>query len=325
MSDVSRREFIAASVAGVTAMATAARVAAQGGPGDDPTFKTRLYKSTISGIPTEASLTKLKEAGFDGIECNNAGAEPAEAEAARKLAENLDMRIHSVLRGWMAFDKPTQVDAHVANVAKCLETAGAFGADALLVVPCRIGGKMPQPWEFDIEFDEKTGHIVKVAKGDNTPYQAYIDTHNKAADASRDALKRLVPAAEKSGVVVAVENVWNNMWVKPEIFSHFVKSCDSEWIQTYYDIGNHVKYARSEEWIRALGKTIVKCHVKDFKLNENGRDGKWADFRDGSVNWPEVRKELDKLGRDMWMTIEGSGGLSLEEKSKRLDLIASGA
>ena len=184
---------------------------------------------------------------------------------------------------------------------------------------------MPQPWEFDIEFDENTGHIEKVVKGDNTPYRAYIDTHNKAADASRDALKRLVPAAEKAGVVVAVENVWNNMWVKPEIFAHFVNSCESKWIQTYYDIGNHVKYAPSEKWIRALGGTIVKCHVKDFKLNDNGQGGKWANFRDGSVNWPGVRRELDKLGKDMWMTIEGSGGLSLEEKSKRLDLIARGA
>ena len=80
----------------------------------------------------------------------------------------------------------------------------------------------------------------------------------------------------------------------------------------------------SEQWIRALGKLIVKCHVKDFKLNPDGHGGRFVDIRDGSVNWPLIRKELDKIGYSGWMTIEGSGGLSLEERSKRLDLIIAG-
>ena len=85
-----------------------------------------------------------------------------------------------------------------------------------------------------------------------------------------------------------------------------------------------LKYAPTVEWVRTLGKLIVKLHVKDFKLNENGQDGKWANIRDGSVDWPLVRRELDKVGYNGWATIEGSGGLSLEEKSKRLDLIIAG-
>ena len=36
------------------------------------------------------------------------------------------------------------------------------------------------------------------------------------------------------------------------------------------------------------------------------------------------RGALDGVGYNGWMTIEGSGGLSLEEKSKRLDLILAG-
>ena len=34
---------------------------------------------------------------------------------------------------------------------------------------------IPQPWEFDIEFDEKNGHLQRVVKGDNAPYKAYIE------------------------------------------------------------------------------------------------------------------------------------------------------
>jgi len=69
---------------------------------------------------------------------------------------------------------------------------------------------------------------------------------------------------------------------------------------------------------------IVKCHVKDFKLKDDGKGGSFCNIRDGSVNWPLVRKELDKIGYNGWMTIEGSGKLSMEEKSKRLDTIIAG-
>ncbi|NQU26624.1 MAG: sugar phosphate isomerase/epimerase, partial [Candidatus Nealsonbacteria bacterium] len=64
--------------------------------------------------------------------------------------------------------------------------------------------------------------------------------------------------------------------------------------------------------------------VKDFKLNDDGHGGKFCNIREGSIDWPLVRKELDKIGYNGWMTIEGSGGLSLEQRSKRLDLIHAG-
>jgi L-ribulose-5-phosphate 3-epimerase len=195
----------------------------------------------------------------------------------------------------------------------------------VLLVPCRIGGMpMPEAWEFEIEFDEQTGMVRKVAAGDNAKYQEYIDAHNHATKTSTEAVKRLIPVAEKTGVVIALENVWNNLWVKPAIFKNFVASFDSPWVQAYFDIGNHVKYAPAEEWIRELGKLIVKCHVKDFQLNPDGRGGRFVDIRDGSVDWPVVRQALDDIGYSDFMTIEGSGGLSLEERSKRLDLIIAG-
>ena len=184
---------------------------------------------------------------------------------------------------------------------------------------------MPQPWEFDIEFDEQTGRVTRVVKGDNGPYEAYIKAQNQATDASRKAVEQLIPTAEKTGVVIALENVWNNLWVQPALFANFISSFDNKWVQCYFDIGNHVKYAPPEQWIRALGKLIVRCHVKDFKLNDDGHGGKFVNIRDGSVNWPVVMQELNKLGKEeMWMTIEGSGGLSIDDRSQRLDAIIAG-
>jgi len=319
---VTRRNFLAASAAAATATMATGRLGTSSV--DAAELKTTLHKSLI-GNPTEKTLTDMKEAGFEGIEAGNHGASPQEAEAARKIAEKLGMRIHSVLYGWANFNKPESVEKDLASVETALRAAQGFGAGAVLLVPCRIDGvAMPEAWEFDIEFDEKTGHIEKVVAGDNGPYKDYIDAHNHATDTSKEAVKRLISTAEKTGVIIALENVWNGLWVKPAIFQNFIASFDSPWVQCYFDIGNHVKYAMPEEWIRVLGKLIVKCHVKDFKLNPDGHGGKFCDIREGSIDWPLVRRELDKIGYNGWMTIEGSGGLSLEERNKRLDLIIAG-
>ena len=317
--DLTRRDFLAASAA-VSAGMMAGRL-------DAAPFKTTLHKALI-GAPTEETLSGWKAAGFEGIESNQWDVTPAEATQARKIAEKLGMRIHSVLRGWTNFNSPEQgkVAEDVDSVETALKATQGYGGDALLLVPCRVGGMpMPEPWDFDIEFDEKTCHVSRVAKGDNAQYKEYIEAQNYATDSTRKAVEKLIPVAKKAGVVIALENVWNNLWVKPEFFAAFVASFQSPWVQAYYDIGNHCKYAMPEHWIRALGKLIVKVHVKDFAVDRSKpRGGTFVDIRDGDVDWPLVRRELDKIGYDGWMTIEGSGKLSVEERSKRLDLIVAG-
>ncbi|MCK4565522.1 MAG: sugar phosphate isomerase/epimerase [Verrucomicrobia bacterium] len=316
MANPSRRQFVAASAAVACGPACVSLAA----PGGRP-----LKKALIQGIPTEASLTPLKEAGFDGIECQAWNAAPAQAEQGRMAAEKLGMKIHSVMRGWASFNDPSKMAEGIASMEKALETARILGADTVLLVPCRTAVKpIPKPWEFDIRFDEKTAHVSQVVAGDNEPFRKYIETQNQATDLSREALGKLIPAAEKNGVVIAVENVWNNFWVKPDLFASFVRSCNSKWIQAYFDIGNHVKYAPSEEWILTLGDLIAKCHVKDFQLNPNGQGGKFVNIREGSVNWPAVMQALDKIKYKGWMTIEGSGKLPVAEQGKRLDRIIAG-
>lgn len=316
-----RRDFLASTaIAGATLAAAGRLPAAE--------FKTKLKKALI-GKPTEALLTAYKAAGLDGVESNHRNATPDEAAAARKIAEGLGMKIHSVLYGWANFNNPdkAKVDADIASVEASLAAAQAYGATALLLVPCKIGGMaMPEAWEFDIDFDEKTGHVRKVVKGDNSKYQDYMAAQNLAVDTSREAIKRLIPVAEKTGVVIAVENVWNNLWVKPEYAANFTASFGSPWVKFYFDIGNHVAYAPPQHWIRTLGKQIVKMHVKDYKFDPKApkKDGKcFAPVREGSVDWPEVRRAIEEVGYNGFLTVEGPPG-NPEEASKRLDLIIAG-
>jgi L-ribulose-5-phosphate 3-epimerase len=350
---VNRREFMtasAAAAAGIGLMGSgAAQTPAPGGQraggatqaaaaADAPlTFKTKPHKALIAR-PTEDDLKRLKDAGFEGVE-GNRDVQPEEAAKMRAIAEKMGMRIHSVLYGWAEFNSADKKEAErtFAESQAALRTAEAFGADTVLLVPCRIGGRggqgapvstmrMPRAWEFQIEFNEKNGHLTKVVYGDNAPYAEYIQAHNHATDTSTEWIKRLIPLAEKTKVVIAIENVSNNLWVKPAIFRHFVQSFQSPWVKAYFDIGNHVRFAPPEEWILTLGDLLAKIHVKDYKLNPADPDGRGTsvNIREGDVRWPVLRQALEVVNYNGWMTIESNGGIPLEERNKRLDLILAG-
>jgi L-ribulose-5-phosphate 3-epimerase len=206
-----------------------------------------------------------------------------------------------------------------------LRVAAAFGAEAVLHVPGGVGNvPMPEPWEYDIEFDDVNGHLTRVVKGDNEKFKAYIEAHNRSMDSAREHVKKLIPVAEETKVVIALENVWNNFCVKPAIFKWMVASFKSPWVKAYFDVGNHVKYITPPEvWIREFGPLLAKVHIKDFKLNPDNHGGKFVHPRDGSVNWPAVRQALDDAGYNGWLVIE-DGGLPYPEFGKRLDQIIAG-
>ena len=323
-TNFSRRDFLATSTALAAGLGFGLPAPGRARAAE-PGFKTKLHKALIVGKPAEDELKRFKDAGFDGVEAGILP--PPEAEACRKVAEQCGMRIHSVLRGWAEFnsDDPAKVEKTFAVTEDALRAAQAYGADTVLLVPCRISGmKMPAPRQFAIEFDPKTGHLTRAVAGDNAPYADYLKAHNRAIDTSREAVQRLIPLAEKCGVVIALENVWNNLWVQPPVFQNFIASFNSPWVKAYFDIGNHVKYVPPEEWILTLGSLVAKCHVKDFKLSENDPgNGRFVNIRDGSVRWPAVRAALDKIGYNGRLTIEG-GDLSTAEHSHRLDLILAG-
>lgn len=303
-----RRQFLAAGTAAALGLLAGARPArAQG-------FKTKLQRAVIIGKPDEQTLRELKDAGFDGIE-TNAILPDAEAQQCRALAEKIGLRIHSVLLGGGTREK--------AEAA--MRAAHAYGADAILYVPGRISGlPLPQPWEFDVRFDEATGHLRQVVAGDNAPYARYIAEHDRATDTAVATVKQLVPLAGKLGVTVGLENVWNNLWVRPEHFKWLVAAGGSPWVKAYFDVGNHVKYpAPPEEWIRVLGKQIAKVHIKDYKLAADRHNGKFVHPREGSIQWPAVRRALEDVGYNGWLTVE-DGGLAPVEFRRRLDEIIAG-
>ena len=300
----SRRDFIQTSIGAIAASLCVKN------SGLAQEYKTRPHKAIIAQVPTQEQMEQWLAWGVEGMELSGP-ITLEQAEQARKLADKAGFRIHSVMGG---------------GSKERLEAASILGCDGALIVPGRVSGvAMPQPWEFKIQFDEKTNELISVVDGDNEPYKAYIAAHNEQMKRSRQFLENLLPTAEKFNVRLCVENVWNNMWVKPEFAANFIRSFNSPFVKAYYDVGNHVKYSNPLDWFDVLGKDIYKIHLKDFKLNENGQGGRFVMIMEGSVDWKALRGKLEDIDYNGWMTVELDGGtLTIEEQARRMELILQG-
>lgn len=320
---LTRRNFLIASA--VASVAVLPPMPARG----EEALRGKIRKAMIIGAVTENALAPLKEAGFEGVESQNYHITEEQGVRARKHADDAGMRIHSVMRGWAEFnsDDPKKLEASIEETRQSMRAAKWYGADDILLVPCRIGGMpMPDPADFNIEFDEKTGHVSRVVDGDNSKFEAYIAAQNKATDMSKAAVEKLIPLAEELKITIALENVWNNLWVQPKLYKNFVASFNHPYVKSYFDVGNHVKYRKTpvHEWIPILGSLIVRLHFKGYKLGETTKEDQWVHLRDGdSIDWKAVRKALSDVNFDGWASIE-EGGLPFAEFNRRFDLIIAG-
>src|SRR5579862_109719 len=255
MGLMNRRDFIAAGASAALSAALPFGAGAQ-----DPAFKKKIKKAFITG-PDEDSFKRAKDNGFDGVQLGSWNHKPEGARKAREAAEKHGIRICSLIRAWVSLDspKPEEVDKIVSSIETALLAAEGFGcADILLVPALSPKVAIPPAYEFEIEMDD-VGIVKRVVKGDNEKYQPYIDAQNRATKSSWEVLKRVTPVAEKTNVVIALENVWNNLWVRPELFKKFIDGHKHPMVRAFFDCGNHVKYGiPPETWIRTLGPSIVE-------------------------------------------------------------------
>ena len=120
------------------------------------------------------------------------------------------------------------------------------------------------------------------------------------------ALKRLAPAAEQAGIVLALENqlsAGENLKILERVGSASVR--------VYYDVANAqgAGYDIAKE-IRSLGPHLAECHAKDTQ----GLYGK------GSIDFKAVREALNDIDYNGWFVLEGTEMPLGLEKSIRYDV-----
>ena len=278
MSHPSRREFLKSSAAACAAvcaggpLALAAVPAPASAPGAAAPSATPLPIKKgvlLDMLPEKLSYAdRLKMARNVGFEVVQAPTEPDErrAEEIKKAAEGANIRIDSVMNmdHWkypLSSNDPAAVEKSLAGMRTSLHNAKLWGSDAVLLVPAVVN-----------------------------PQTSYRDAWTR----SQKQIRGLIPLAQELKVVIAIEEVWNKFLLSPLEMASYIGEFESPWVQAWFDVGNVVLYGFPQDWIRTLGKSIVKVHLKDFKRKENGYA--WVNLGDGDVDWAAVREAFAEIG-----------------------------
>ncbi|MAG30493.1 MAG: xylose isomerase [Deltaproteobacteria bacterium] len=231
----------------------------------------------------------MKELGYDGVELvSPLGG--LTIDDLRRVSEATSLPIHGVVDmvHWRADHQLSSPDPKVRArgrnaLEQAVRDAHALGGSSVLLVPGVVN------------------------KG---------TTEAQCAERSTIEVQKVLPLAAKLGIHILIENVWNGFCYSPEKMGAYIDGYNSPWVGSYFDIGNHVKYGKSEHWIRTLGRRIVKLDIKDW-----GKQVNWCKIGDGDTNWPEVRKALKEIGFTGWSTAEvrGGGRARLTDIKSRID------
>jgi len=266
-----------------------------------------ITKAVLLGmLPGQLSLAErfalAREVGFAELEAPQTDDE-RRAEEIGRAAADAKLRIHSVMNGdhWrfpLSSGDPEVVAKSMKAMRTSLRNAKLWGADTVLLVPAVVN---PQT------------------------------SYKQAWDRSRRQIEELIPEAEKLKVVIAVEEVWNKFLLSPLEFAHYVDEFKTTSVRAYFDVGNVVLFSYPQDWIRTLGKRIVKLHFKDFKFAQNPqtrkREADFVNLRDGEIDWKEIHAALSEIGYKGSATVELAGGdkAYLADVSQRFDRILEGA
>lgn len=293
--ETSRRDFLKLAVAGTAALGVLP--ASMGAKPAQSSGKLSLDKGLVySMLPKDMSVAdRFKLAANTGFKVVQAPTTPdqKEAEELKKAADAAGVRIDSVMN--MAHWEYPLSSSDTSVVAKSMEgmrtslhNAKLWGSDAVLLVPA-------------------------VVNPETSYHEAWVR--------SQKQVRKLLPLAEELKVVIAIEEVWNKFLLDPVSMVRYVDEFHSPWVKAWFDVGNVVFYGYPQDWIRTLGKRIVKLHLKDFKNDRGQGRYEWVDLGDGDVAWPAVRQALIDIGYSgsAICELETGGETYLRDLSGRID------
>ena len=243
----------------------------------------------------EEWIPQTRAAGYEGIEIlltddGDLTLESTEAdlERLRQLSAQHGVELCSLClnvsdRGSLTTGVAADVDRYNEVTVRALDLSAALGIDTILVIPGGVTEEIP---------------------------------YDKAYDRALEGMKALAPEAEKRGVNLAIEYVWNKLFLSPLEMRRFLDEVGSERIGFYMDTGNMVVFGYPEQWIDLCAPHIQKIHFKDFR-----RQGyEWPQLMDGDVNWNLVMDAIRRMGYDDYVISEVGGDWEVyAETARRMD------
>ncbi len=229
---MTRRDLLAASTAlpAATSLLPGATLPAAARPGR----RIRLAVSTYSywhfkppKFPIEKVIEEAAAIGFEGVEILHRQMEdesPAYINRLKQAAfrNGLSLPLLSIHQNFVSPD-PAERRKHIEHTIRTIGLAAQFGIPAIRLNSGR--------WGTIRSFDE----LMKV-KGIEPPLPGYKD--EDAIAWVVDSIRQCLPAAEKAGVLLALENHWG-LTTSVETLLRIWKEVNSPWLGINADTGNY--------------------------------------------------------------------------------------
>ena len=237
----------------------------------------------------------IKRLGFQGVEIDS----PSKIDRgeAAKARDDTGIVIHGVIdsvhwRDTLSDPDPAVRARGLEALKGALADAAFYGADTVLLVPGVVNDKV---------------------------------SYEQCWERSTAEVRKAIPVAEKLKVKIAVEVVWNNFLTKPEQLIEYVDQFKTPAVGAYFDCSNMIRYGvPPAEWIRKLGKRMLKFDFKGFSLARfNKKQNPWVAIGEGDEDWPAILKALADIGYNGWATSEVAGGgeKELREVAQRMNKV----
>ena len=269
-----RRDFLKWSFAAACATGLVPRTLAEPGslplpdssPPDGLSMKKGMVMSMLpEKLPVADRFKLARDTGFEVIQAPTTP-DPRQADEIKSASELSGVRVDSVMNmdHWkypLSSADPAVVETSLKGMRTSLSNAKLWGSDAVLLVPAVVN-----------------------------PETSYKDAWTR----SQAQIRTLLPLAEQLNVVIAIEEVWNKFLLSPLEMSSYISEFKHPLIRAWFDVGNVVLYGYPQDWIRTLGPSIAKVHLKDFKRSKDGYA--WVNLGEGDIDWAAVRQAFAEVG-----------------------------
>ncbi|HVX10861.1 MAG TPA: sugar phosphate isomerase/epimerase family protein [Pirellulales bacterium] len=225
----------------------------------------------------------LKELGYDGVELDAPSS--LDKKEVLRARDETSLPIHGVVDSvhWndtLSHSDPAVRARGVAALEQALRDSKAYGGTTVLLVPGKV----------------ERGRV------------SYGDVYKR----SQEEVRKVLPLAEELNIKIAIENVWNDFLLSPLEEARYLDEFESPFVGAYFDVGNVLRYGYPEDWIRTLGKRILKVDIKEYSLKKMREEGLGKGFGvellDGDNDWHAVMTAFHEIGYSGWATAEIPGG-----------------
>lgn len=247
MESIKRRTFLVRSAATVGALGLAWRsfgqrrnektISAKAGSTQKSHRLNRIAVATYSfwrfkkdlKLPIETCIDEAARMGFDGVEILHIQMEKESNDYLQSLkrrafVNGLDLCCLSTHQGFLSPDKSKR-QKNIEHTIRCIELAYSLGIPIIRINTGR--------WGTTKSFDR-----LMENRGIEPPLPGYTDE-----DGFKwviDSIEKCLPAAERCGVILGLENHWG-LARTPEGLLRIVHAIDSPWLRVLLDTGNFLE------------------------------------------------------------------------------------